>query len=342
MSGGVDSSVAASLLLQQGHEVVGATLNLWGGASDSGCCSVGDVDDARRVSEQLGIAHYVFDDTEVFEERVIGPYVVAHARGETPNPCVECNRHVKFGVLLERALRLGFDVLATGHHARVETVRGAPRLRRGVDVAKDQSYVLSMLGSRQLADLALPVGELPKQQVRAEAARMGLRTAAKPDSQDVCFIHSARGRAGFLADRVALHPAVLVDASSGAAVGTVPAVELVTVGQRRGLGTGPQRTRRYALSVDVPGRRVHVGDGIAARTRRLALAFWTWVDAPVPAGAAVVSQTSAHGAPVEAWLRPGGLEFAQAQRLVAPGQTVAFYDPGDPEFVLGSAVVAPA
>ncbi|MHB8330225.1 MAG: asparagine synthase-related protein, partial [Acidimicrobiales bacterium] len=130
MSGGVDSSVAAALAIEAGHEVVGATLKLWGGASDSGCCSVADVDDARRVAEQLGVAHHVFNFTEVFEHRVVGPYVDGHAAGRTPNPCIECNRHVKFGVLLERARRMGFDALATGHHARALPGPGGGRLLR--------------------------------------------------------------------------------------------------------------------------------------------------------------------------------------------------------------------
>lgn len=340
MSGGVDSSVAAALLVGQGHDVVGATLKLWGGASDSGCCSVADVEDARRVAEQLGIAHYVFDDTGVFEQHVVTPYVAAHARGETPNPCVECNRHVKFGVLLERALRLGFDALATGHHARVDDGPGGPSLRRGADTAKDQSYVLSMLRRDQLARLVLPVGGRTKAEVRAEAARLGLRTASKPDSQEVCFIHSAQGRAEFLAERAELHPAVLVDAVSGEEVGTVPAVELVTVGQRRGLGAGPGGSRRFAVAVDVPGRRVHVGDADAARARRLALSAWSWVERPLATGSGVVAQTSAHGTPAAATLVDGGVEFDVPQRLVAPGQTVAFYDLVAPDVVLGSAVAA--
>ena len=341
MSGGVDSSVAAAVLSQQGDEVVGATLKLWGGASDSGCCSVADVDDARRVAEQLGIAHYVFDDTARFDQHVVTPYVAAHARGETPNPCVECNRHVKFGALMARAGRLGFDALATGHHARVTGPPEAPRLRRGRDRAKDQSYVLAMLGTAQLARLRLPVGELTKEEVRAEAQRLGLRTAAKPDSQDVCFIHSARGRAGFLGDRLALRPGTLVDAESGEEVGSVPAVELVTVGQRRGLGAGPAGERRYALGVDAARGRVLVGPAAAARSRRLALTRWTWVDRRLPPGARAIAQMSAHGAPVGCVLHEEGLEFDEDQRLVAPGQTVAFYDPAAPDAVLGSAIVAP-
>ncbi|HEY2214544.1 MAG TPA: asparagine synthase-related protein, partial [Acidimicrobiales bacterium] len=189
MSGGVDSSVAAALLVEQGHDVVGATLKLWGGPSDSGCCSVADVDDARRVAQQLGIDHHVFNLTEEFDQHVVAPYVASHQRGHTPNPCIECNRSIKFDRLLERAERLGFDVLATGHHARV-TRDDAFQLRRGADADKDQSYVLSMLGQGELARVTFPVGEMTKAEVRVHATRLGLRTADKPDSQDVCFINS--------------------------------------------------------------------------------------------------------------------------------------------------------
>jgi len=160
MSGGVDSSVAASLLADAGHDVVGATLKLWGGASDSGCCSVADVDDARRVADEIGVAHHVFNFTDDFEASVVAPYVEDHSAGRTPNPCIECNRHIKFGALLDRARRLGFDALATGHHAAADGDAGRRRLRRGADRAKDQSYVLSMLTQAELAQVLLPVGVL--------------------------------------------------------------------------------------------------------------------------------------------------------------------------------------
>ena len=216
MSGGVDSSVAAALLVERGHEVVGATLKLWGGPSDSGCCSVADVDDARRVAQQLGIDHHVFNLTEEFDRHVVAPYVGEHARGRTPNPCIECNRSMKFDRLLGRADRLGFDRLATGHHARVTRSAsgddaGVWRLRRGADAAKDQSYVLSMLGQDALCRVEFPVGDMTKDEVRAHAHRLGLRTAAKPDSQDVCFIRDVEGRQGFLSRRMELHPADVVD-----------------------------------------------------------------------------------------------------------------------------------
>ena len=340
MSGGVDSSVAAALLARHGHQVVGATLKLWGGESDSGCCSVADVEDARRVAAQLGVGHHVFNFTDAFDDVVVDPYVSDHASGRTPNPCIECNRHVKFGLLLERARRLGFDALATGHHARVVAAADGPRLQRGADRAKDQSYVLSVLRREQLIQVVFPVGELTKTQVRTIAADLGLRTAAKPDSQDVCFIHSAAGRRGFLAERLALHAGDVVDVSTGAVVGTVPATELVTVGQRRGLGVAGDGTRRYALSVDVAGGRITVGGAGRAVSSTVAVGPATWIGAPLAAGDRARAQTSAHGPAVPCTWRPGTVRFDEPQRLVAPGQTVAFYDDADPDVVVGSAPAA--
>ena len=176
MSGGVDSSVAAALLQQEGHEVVGATMKLWGGPSDSGCCSVADVEDARRVAQQLGIAHHVFNFTSDFERDVVEPYVAGHSEGRTPNPCIACNAHLKFDRFLERAIVLGFDAIATGHHARVvASATGSNwQLRRGRDAAKDQSYVLYMLGQAELARLRLPVGEMTKEMVRRVADELGV------------------------------------------------------------------------------------------------------------------------------------------------------------------------
>ena len=158
MSGGVDSSVAAALLAAEGHAVTGVTMKLWGGESDTGCCSVSDVDDARRVADHLGIEHHVFNFGDDFERFVVGPYVADHQAGFTPNPCIECNRHIKFDRLLQRSHALGFEAVATGHHARiVRSPDGSPRLARGADPAKDQSYVLHMLDEQQLGDLLLPI-----------------------------------------------------------------------------------------------------------------------------------------------------------------------------------------
>jgi tRNA-specific 2-thiouridylase len=349
MSGGVDSSVAAALLVEQGHDVVGATLKLWGGPSDSGCCSVADVEDARRVAQQLGIEHHVFNLTEEFDRHVVAPYVGEHARGRTPNPCIECNRTMKFDRLLARAARLGFDRLATGHHARVTggDGRGPLRLRRGADPAKDQSYVLSMLGQDALARVVFPVGDGTKDEVRAHARRLALRTASKPDSQDVCFIGSAEGRGGFLAERLELHPAEVLD-TEGRPAGVVEAVELVTVGQRRGMGHGHDGRRRYVTAVDVAARRVTVGSAEDVLRPGVVLAgpSVTWVDRPLSTQARALAQVSAHGRPVPCTVSRSSHEndlevrFDDPQRPVAPGQTVALYDASEPDAVLGAGVAA--
>ncbi|MEY2570676.1 MAG: tRNA-uridine 2-sulfurtransferase [Acidimicrobiaceae bacterium] len=327
MSGGVDSSVAAALLLEAGHDVVGVTMKLWGGDSDTGCCSVSDVDDARRVAQQLGIDHHVFNFGDDFDAHVVAPFVDAHRHGRTPNPCIECNRHLKFDKLLRRADALGFDAVATGHHARItERADGVRRIARGADAAKDQSYVLYMLGQPQLARTLLPVGHRTKDAVRADAARLGLRTAAKPDSQDVCFITSAAGRTGFVGDRADLTPGVVVD-ERGARVGTVAAVELVTIGQRRGLGiAGGSGAPQYVVHVDLPSATVVVGDETALRTPTALLGDVTWSDQPVTGD--VLAQCSAHGAarPARYDASSGVLNWNEPQRRVAPGQAVVLYD----------------
>jgi tRNA-specific 2-thiouridylase len=347
LSGGVDSSVAAMLACDAGHEVVGATMKLWGGDSDSGCCSVSDVEDARRVANRLGIDHHVFNFTDEFDRHVVSPYVEAHATGATPNPCIECNRHLKFDLFLERAMRLGFDLVATGHHARVvrDPTAGAPRLVRGRDRRKDQSYVLSCLGPAALERVWLPIGDLTKAEVRDLAAARGLATAVKPDSQEVCFIaggSSPAARRRFLEPRLELHPADVVDSSTGAVLAQVPAVELVTVGQRRGLGVATGE-RRFAVEVDVAGRRVVLGDESALRTSEVHLARRTWTGRPLDPGTPVLVQASAHGSTTRAEVTASGVRLVEPRRRVAPGQTVALYDAETGSVVLGSGTaLAPA
>ena len=336
MSGGVDSSVATALLVEQGHEVVGATMKLWGGAGDSGCCSVADVEDARRVAQQLGIDHWVFGFTDDFETHVVEPYAAAHAAGRTPNPCVECNRHLKFGRLLRRAEQLGFDAVATGHHARVAHTGGRARLLRGTDRAKDQSYVLHVVGPDDLARCLFPVGEITKADVRERAQALGLRTADKPESQDVCFITATGGRTAFLGERIGLRPGRVLD-SSGAEVGRVDAVELVTVGQRRGLGGGAGE-RRYALSVDPATATVVAGSLDELLTDTIRVDDLVWRDGPVGDGLEV--QCSAHGRAVAARVNGDTVHLAERQRRVAPGQSVVFYR-GD-EVVGGGVAALPA
>ena len=344
MSGGVDSSVAAALLRDVGHEVVGVTLRLWGGESDSGCCAVSDVDDARRAADALGIEHHVFNLGDDFERDVVAPYVAAHAAGRTPNPCVECNRYLKFNRLRHRASALGFDRIATGHHARIVQRRdGTRRIARAVDSAKDQSYVLHMLDQSQLAGLLLPIGDLSKDEVRRRAAAIGLRTADKPDSQDVCFITRAHGREDFLGRRIPLTPGRVVD-GSGADVGAVDAMELVTIGQRRGMALAGGGAPRYAVAVDLPTATVTVGSAADLLVDETPVESLVWTGDHVdPDGLA--AQTSAHGtaepvtvhASLERYPDRWQLRWARPHRRVAPGQSVVFYE-GDE--VVGGATAA--
>jgi len=339
MSGGVDSSVAALLLRRAGHDVVGVTMKLWGGDSDTGCCSVSDVDDARRVAQQLGIDHLVFNFGDDFDEHVVAPYIDAHTRGITPNPCIECNRSVKFARLAERADLLGFDAVATGHHANIgRTVDGGYTLERGADPAKDQSYVVHMLDQAQLARTMFPVGGMQKAEVRALAASIDLRTADKPDSQDVCFITSTGGRTAFLGDRIAFRPATVVDAT-GERVGAVESVELVTIGQRKGLGLPGGGPKRYVVDVDTANATVTVGDDADLLRDAAVVDGVTWVDEPVEG--TVLVQCSAHGEPRSASIvardRTVTVTWARPQRRVAPGQSVVFYDATDTR-VLGGGI----
>jgi tRNA-specific 2-thiouridylase len=344
MSGGVDSSVAAGLLIEQGHEVVGATLKLWGGASDSGCCSVADVDDARRVAQTLGIDHHVFNYTEEFEERVVQPFIDGHLAGQSPNPCIECNRHIKFDLLFERAIRLGFDAVATGHHAQVVARDGSHFLVRGADDRKDQSYVLGYLQAAQLAILMLPIGHLEKSDVRVHAERLGLRTWDKPDSQDVCFIEASKGREVFLRQRGPLTSATIVDAVTGEELGENAAAELMTVGQRRGVLPGRDGEKRYVSRVDLVTKRVEVGrlEEILISTLHLDATSLSFARSDLGDGDTVLAQCSAHGRVQPATLRHDEkwwLELHTPTRPVAAGQSVVLYSVDDPTVVEGAAIV---
>ena len=345
MSGGVDSSVAAALLREAGHDVVGATLKLWGGASDSGCCSVSDVDDARRVAQVLGIDHHVFNYTEEFDRHVVDPFVAGYARGESPNPCIECNRHIKFDLLFERARRLGFDMVATGHHAQLTPSPEGPLLTRGADPAKDQSYVLGYLTNDQLSMLLLPIGHLQKSEVRAEAERVGLRTWDKPDSQDVCFIEASKGREAFLRSRIPLTVADIVDESSGDVIGTTTAAELMTIGQRKGVLPGRHGEKRFVSKVDLPARRVSVGLLETILTPHISLDQSSLTFArttPLP-DTPVWVQCSAHGTPLAGHLRfddVWSVELLEPARRVATGQSCVFYRFDAPSVVEGAALVA--
>ena len=330
MSGGVDSSVAALLLQQAGHDVVGVTMKLWGGDSDTGCCSVSDVDDARRVAQQLGIDHLVFNFGDDFDEHVVAPYIDAHTRGVTPNPCIECNRSVKFARLAERADLLGFDAVATGHHANIgRSADGHYTLERGSDAAKDQSYVVHMLDQAQLARTMFPVGGMQKTDLRALAASIDLRTATKPDSQDVCFITSTGGRTAFLGDRIPFRSGTVVD-TDGTRLGEVESVEVVTVGQRKGIGLPGGGPKRYVLDVDIASATVTVGSAAELLRSELIVDRMSWVDGPVDRP--VLVQCSAHGRSLPATISAADgadsivVRWDEPQRRIAPGQSVVAYD----------------
>ncbi len=344
MSGGVDSAVAAALLVEQGHDVTGVHLRLADVPDQEqvpghGCCGLDDAQDARRSAQVLGIPFYVWDLTDVFAREVQQPFAAAAAQGTTPNPCVTCNERVKYAALLERALALGFDAIATGHHARLER-DGAPvvepgpgaRLVRAVDDAKDQSYVLHMATSAQLAATLLPVGELTKAEVRARAAAAGLRVAGKPDSYDVCFIPDG-DTAGWLAGELGERPGPVVDLD-GTRLGTHRGVFGVTVGQRRGLGLD-HHERRFVVDVDAASATVVVGPRDALACRWVEVAEPTWTGAPPAVGDAVRVQLRAHGATLPGRVADGDdgagvrLVLDAPAHGIALGQAAVAYDLDD-------------
>ena len=343
MSGGVDSSVAAALMEQEGHEVTGVTLKLWQGpdgqAPTHGCCTVSDSEDARRVAARLGIPYYVFDYTDDFTEAVIDPFVSEYRRGRTPNPCVECNRSIKFSILLEEADRLDCDLLVTGHYARVSRHRGRFRLRRGVDRDKDQSYVLHMLGQRELARTRFPVGEITKPQTRGVAADLGLRNAYKPDSYEICFVQGDYRDFIARATPEAMRPGRIVDASRRS-VGEHRGVVNFTVGQRRGLGVAVGEPR-YVTELDPRTSTVVIGSARELEAKAMEVEKVSWVSGTPPSdiGMRVLVQIRAHGEPVEATIEPAAAHqpgncdphgrfvatFADPERGAAPGQAAVFY-----------------
>ncbi len=349
MSGGVDSSVAAARMLDAGHEVVGVHLALSRSAatlreSARGCCTLEDAGDARRVADRLGIPFYVWDLASRFERDVVEDFVAEYAAGRTPNPCLRCNERIKFAGLLDKAVALGFDAVATGHYARVVDGVGGPELHRAVDVAKDQSYVLGVLDADQLARAFFPLGDSTKPQVREEAARRGFSVARKPDSHDICFIPDGDTR-GWLTRRLGARPGELVDATSGAVVGTHTGAYGFTVGQRRGLGldrSSLDGAPRYVVEVDAPANRVVIGTADLLGVDVVEGGHLRWCG-PAPTGEVRVgAQVRAHGEEVPASAQvvdgpdagtpaPAGgsavrVVLERRLRGVAPGQSVVLYD----------------
>jgi tRNA-specific 2-thiouridylase len=348
MSGGVDSSVAAARMVDAGHDVVGVHLALSTApgtlrTGSRGCCSKEDASDARRVADVLGIPFYVWDFAEKFNADVIDDFVSSYARGETPNPCVRCNQRIKFSALAARALALGFDTVATGHYARLSD----GRLLRAVDRDKDQSYVLAVLTAEQLRHAVFPIGDTPKPQIRAEAARRGLAVADKPDSHDICFIPSGNTRA-FLGERIGVRRGAVVNAD-GAVLATHDGVHGFTIGQRKGLGIagpGPDGHPRYVTAIDAGTATVHVGEAHDLDVFALTGRAPVFTSGPAFSGPVECSvQVRAHGETASAIVELIGDELDVRLRTplrgVAPGQTLVLYRPDpDGDEVLGSATIA--
>jgi tRNA-specific 2-thiouridylase len=378
MSGGVDSAVAAARAAEAGHDVTGVHLALSRNPSSyrtgaRGCCTLEDARDARRAADVIGIPFYVWDLAERFHRDVVQDFVDEYARGNTPNPCLRCNEKIKFAAVLDRAVALGFDAVCTGHHARLVAVEHgeaggtreahaareaaesratreagaahAARLARSVDPAKDQSYVLAVLTSEQLARAMFPLGDSTKDQVRKEAAERGLAVADKPDSHDVCFIADGDTR-GFLEGQLGVTPGAIVD-TEGTVVGSHKGSYRFTVGQRKGLHIGapaPDGRPRYVLDIEPVSRTVTVGPAEALEVLDIETQRAVWSGCTPPtASIDCLVQLRAHGEPYPATAWPDGdelrIRLGQPARGVARGQAAVLYD-GD--VVLGSATITRA
>ncbi|MGE0040043.1 MAG: tRNA 2-thiouridine(34) synthase MnmA [Vicinamibacterales bacterium] len=340
MSGGVDSSVAAALLAEQGHEVIGVSMQLYdqspadddGAARFGSCCTIDDLHDARRVAGQIGIPHYILDFESPFHQHVVRNFVDEYVNGRTPIPCAHCNSEVKFQTLLQRAEGFGAACLATGHYARVtREAGGRVALRRGADPAKDQSYFLFSLTQAQLERAAFPVGALDKDAVRAEARRLGLAVAGKPDSQEICFVPDG-DYAAFVEAQAGVRPApgVVLD-RAGAVLGTHGGVHRFTVGQRKGLGLS-STVPLYVLEVRPEDQAVVVGPRDALDRDTLTASGVNWIAGAPAAGWRPVTAQVRHrhrAAPARVRaLAPSRAElvFDVPQTAISPGQAVVFYD----------------
>lgn len=347
MSGGVDSAVAAARAREAGHDVTGVHLALARNPQTfrtgaRGCCTLEDSRDARRAADVIGIPFYVWDMAEEFHDSVVDDFVSEYAAGRTPNPCLRCNEKIKFAAVLDRAVALGFDAVVTGHHARL----GADGLlRRSVDLAKDQSYVLAVLTRAQLDRAVFPLGDSTKEQVRAEAAERGLAVADKPDSHDICFISDGDTR-GFLESRLGPAPGDIVDGRTGAKLGTHNGAYGFTIGQRKGLDLrvpAADGRPRYVLSITPVANTVTVGPREDLEVDVVSASRPIW-HSPVTDVTDCQVQLRAHGEVVEASVSVTGETLVATLRSpargIAAGQAIVVYRP-DPagDIVLGSATI---
>jgi tRNA-specific 2-thiouridylase len=342
MSGGVDSSVAAALLAEQGHDVIGLSMQLYdqteGQTAFGGCCSLDDLHDARRVAAVINIPHYIMNFEKQFDDQVVSNFVREYAAGRTPLPCARCNSDLKFATLAERARGLGADRVATGHYARVERDGASGRylLKRGVDASKDQSYFLFSLTQDQLAQAVFPVGHHPKDAVRAYARDRRLPVADKPDSQEICFVPDD-DYAGFVSKRdpAAARPGVIVD-EQGLVLGGHRGVHGFTVGQRKGLGLSCSPTGRplYVLELRPAEQQIVVGPKSSLERMTLTASGVNWIACEAPATGASIraaAQIRHRHSPAAATIRPLGaadveVVFDAPQIAITPGQAVVFYN----------------
>lgn len=360
MSGGVDSSVAAALLKEQGHECLGVTMQVWPyKKEEGGCCSLQEVSDAQKVANRLGIPHYVLNFRDVFQKMVVDNFVDEYRNGRTPNPCIRCNQFIKFDYLLKKADELGCDKIATGHYVRIQQNHSGPlpqgeggpraseasravgegnyKLLKGIDTKKDQSYVLYMLNQETLKRTLFPLGEMTKEQVRKKAKELGLPVHDKAESQEICFVEDDN-YANFIKEKCpsAVKPGKIVDIK-GNVVGEHEGVAFFTLGQRKGIGAH-QGQPKYVVKIDVENNIVVIGDQEDLMGRELLAKDLTFVSGQVPTGPLAVKAKIRYNSVEEAAvLEPSGkVVFDKPQRAITPGQSVVFYN-GDE--VIGGGII---